>query len=48
MVQRLKDSKELNYANFPDMETDDVSARGRVRVRVKGQSFTQTFPTWTR
>ena len=23
MVQRLKDSKPLNYANFPDMETDD-------------------------
>ena len=48
LVQRLKDSKALNYANFPDMETDDVSARGRVRVRVKGQSFTQTFPTWRR
>ena len=23
LVQRLKDSKPLNYANFPDMETDD-------------------------
>ena len=38
LVQRLKDSKALNYANFPDMETDDVSARRRVRVPAPSRS----------